>query len=505
MEPAKRIVVNTLAQHIRSILNTLLSLYSTRLILQALGQYDYGVYMLIAGVVALLGFITSSLVVTTQRQISFLHGKGDMTQIRQMFSNCLLMHICLGVLLAVVLIAIKPLLFNGFLVVEPSRLAVAGHVYLLVILSLFITFLTAPYRALFVARENIVYISVVDVLDGVLKLGAALWLLQCPYDRLIAYAWVVVGIMAFNWIALAGGSKLKFIESMLLPRLKDINKKSMSSIFDFAGWTVYGMGCIAFRNQGAAVLLNQFFGALINTAYGIANQVYGAIVFIGASVVNAMSPQIIKAEGNGERERMLQLATLCGKYTYLLLSLVTIPLIFEMPAVLKLWLGEVPENTVLLCRFILVIPLVDQLTIGLGTANQAIGKIRNYSLLINTTKLITLPAMWIALKCGGGVAIAMWCYFVIELICSIIRLPFLKITAGLSILNYIKSVYIPIVFPTCIQILACIFIISAVGNQPLRFFLTSIVSVASGVAVIWFFTLSADERQRIISMIRPCR
>ena len=387
MEPVKRIVVNTLAQHIRSILNILLSLYSTRLILQALGQYDYGVYMLVGGVVAMLGFITQAMVVTTQRHLSFLHGQGDIGKIKQMFSNSLLLHFAFGVLLAVALVAIKPLLFDGFLDIDPTRIDVAGKVYLIVTLSLLITFVTAPYRALYIARENIVYISVVDILDGVVKLGAAFWLLHCPYDRLIAYAWIVVGIMTFNWVALAIGAKMKFSEACLLPTLKDFSRDAMKQLFGFASWTIYSMGCVIGRNQGTQILLNQFFGALINAAYGIANQVFSSISFVAQSVFNAMNPQIIKAEGEGDRQKMLHLATLSSKYSFLLLSIVAIPLTFEMPAVLQLWLDEVPDKTVLLCRFILMTALVDQLTLGLGTANQAIGHIRNYSLLINTSKL----------------------------------------------------------------------------------------------------------------------
>ena len=505
MEPAKRIVVNTLAQHIKAIVNILLSLYSTRLVLQALGQYDYGVYMLVGGVVSMLGFITNAMVVTTQRHLSFLHGRGDIGDIKRMFSSSLLLHIVLGVVMGIILLALKPLFFNGFLVIEDARVGVASTVYMLVTLSLLLTFIAAPYRALFIARENIVYISVVDVIDGVLKLGAAFWLLTCSYDRLISYAWIIVGVMAFNWFALAGGAKMKFSESVLFPKRRDIDKKSMKSLFDFAGWTIYSMGCLIGRVQGVAIILNQFFGALINTAYGIANQVYGAISFIAQSVLNAMSPQIIKAEGNDDRQKMLHLATLSSKYAYLLMSLVTIPLVFEMPSVLELWLGDVPDKAVLLCRFILLTSLVDQLTIGLVTANQAIGKIRNFSLIINTTKLMTLPAIWIILSYGGSVAAAMWVYIGIELLCALIRLPFLKITAGLSIYGYVKRVFVPIVLPTCVQILSCILVMRLVDAHTWRFLITGCVSAAFGGIVIWFMTLTAGERQTIISMIRPCR
>ena len=295
MNSNQRIVVNTLAQHTRSVVNILLSLYSTRVVLQALGQSDYGVYSLVAGVVTMLGFLTNALVITTQRQLSFCHGRGNIAEVRKMFSNSLLLHIVFGLLLVAVLTAIEPFLFSGFLVIESSRVEAASVVYHLVVLSLFVTFLTAPYRALFIARENIVYISVVDVLDGVFKLFAALWLLHCPFDRLISYAWIIVGIMVFNWGALFVWAQAHFEESLFLPRRSDINKDAMRELTGFAGWTVYSMGCIIGRNQGLAIIFNSFFGTLMNAAYGIAQHVFGSVMFVVQAISNAMSPQIVKA------------------------------------------------------------------------------------------------------------------------------------------------------------------------------------------------------------------
>ena len=354
MEPTKRIIVNTLAQHIRSIINIGLSLYSTRLVLQALGESDYGVFSLVAGVVAMLGFLTNAMVVTTQRQLSFLHGKGDINHVRRMFSNSLLLHILFGLLLVAILCAIRPLLFNGFLNIAPDRTAIAANVYYLVILSLFVTFLAAPYRALFIARENIVYISIIDVLDGFFKLFFALWLLTYGADRLIAYAWTTVAIMAFNYLAFALWARSHFEESVMLPKRSDICRQDMKELTGFAGWTIYSMGCIIGRTQGVNIILNRFFGTVTNAAYGLAQHVFGAVMFVSQAIVNAISPQLIKAEGRGDRQHMLRFAEALSKYSFLLLSMIVIPLVFEMPAVLSLWLDKVPENTVLLCRFILI-------------------------------------------------------------------------------------------------------------------------------------------------------
>lgn len=500
MKPTTRIIANTLAQHTRSIINICLSLYSTRLVLKALGQSDYGVFSLVAGVVAMLGFLTNAMVVTTQRQLSFYHGKGEPENVRAMFSNSLLLHFVIGLSIAGALFLCEPFLFNGFLHIDPTRTESAIYIYHVTILTLFVTFMTAPYRALFIAREEIIFISIVDVIDGALKLLFAIFLLTMETDRLIAYSWAIFGIMAFNFIALAFWAMRHYNECLIIPRKQYFNRQFIKNITDFAGWTAYSLGCIIARAQGTAVILNRFFGTIINSSYGIAHQMFSAILFIAQAVTNAMSPQIVKAEGCNERERMLLLSEHCSKYAFLLLSIVVIPLVFEMPSVLEIWLGDVPENAVLLCRFLLLTTLCDQLTIGLGIANQAIGRIRNYSICVNTIKLMTLPAFWLCLWLGYSLIWAMWIYMGFELLCAMIRLPFLKYTAGLSIRHFAKHVFVRVAIPTVTISIACWLTVTFI-HFPFRFLLTGVMAVVAAGTSIWFFALEDTERQTVLTLI----
>ena len=501
MEPTKRIVVNTLAQHIRAIINICLSLYSTRLVLQALGQSDFGIFSLVGGVVAMLAFLTNAMVVTTQRQLSFCHGKGDSLALRSMFSTSLLLHIVIGAMLCVALLALTPFIFDGFLDIPADRIPTAKGVYYLAILAMVITFLTAPYKALFIAREEIVYVSGVEIMDGVLKLAFALCLPFITYDRLMAYAWAISGIMAFNYLALALWAATHFSESLLLPRFHLVNRQNIKELTGFATWTIYSMGCVIVRSQGVAVILNRFFGTIVNSAYGIAHQVYASVVFIAQAVVNAMSPQIVKAEAGDDRQRMLHLAELSSKYAFLLLATVTIPLTFEMPSVLSLWLGEVPDHAVTLSRFVILTALCDQITIGLGTANQAIGRIRNYSIVINTIKVLTLPVFWCCLWLGGSVDQAMFVYLGFEFVGAIMRLPFLKYTAGLSIRHFVRHVFGRVLLPLVAISVVCYLMVTYV-ELPLRFLLTGIVAVIVAAVTIWFFALEDVERQTALQIMR---
>lgn len=501
MDPTKRIVVNTLAQHTRAIINICLSLYSTRLVLQALGQSDFGIFSLVGGVVAMLAFITNAMVVTTQRQLSFCHGKGEGSALKSMFSNSLLLHIAIGALLCVVLLVLTPFIFDGFLDIPTERIPTAKSVYYMAILAMVITFLTAPYKALFIAREEIVYVSAVEIMDGVLKLAFALSLPFITVDRLMAYAWAITGIMAFNYLALSLWAVAHFPESMLLPHLRLANRHDFKELTGFATWTIYSMGCVIVRAQGVAVILNRFFGTVVNSAYGIAHQVFASVAFIAQAVVNAMSPQIVKAEAGSDRQRMLQLSELSSKYAFLLLAIITIPLAFEMSAVLGLWLGDVPGHTVTLCRFIILAALFDQITIGLATANQAIGRIRNYSIAINTIKVLTLPFFWLCLYLGHDVFEAMCIYLAFEMTGAILRLPFLKYTAGLSIRHFLINVFARVTIPTLAISAVCYLMVTYV-EVPFRFLLTGMVTVVTAAATIWPFALDDAERQAALKMLK---
>lgn len=500
MTSSQRIVVNTAAQYTRTIINVCLSLYSTRLILAALGKTDFGIFSVVAGVVAMLAFMTNALVSTTQRYLSFHHGKGDKEALSRVFGNSMLLHIVIGIGTLVVMGALTyPILFS-LLKIEAGREMAAVAVYLSAVVMLMLTFLTAPFRALFIARENIVYISVIDVLDGILRLLIAIFLTyMVSYDKLVSYAVLLIGISVFNLMAFAIYA-LKHFEECHIPKWSEWDNGFIRDLSGFAGWTIYSTGCIVARTQGIAIILNRIFGSAINAAYGIALQVTGAINFVAQSILNAMSPQIIKAEGGGEREKMLYLSETASKYATLLMGLVAIPLIVEMPAILQFWLKEVPDHAVMFCRFVLIASICDQTTIGLGVANQAIGNIRDYSLVVNTIKVLTLPVAWLCLYFGLPVESVMWSYVGIEILCALTRLPFLKITGGLQIGHFIIHVFGHSFFPLCIMTAVCLAMVRWV-EIPYRFLLTIIVSILIGCVAIWFTAINQTEKNIILKAL----
>lgn len=494
MTSQQRIVTNTVAQYTRTIINVCLSLYSTRLILLSLGQTDYGIYSVVGGVVAMLSFMTNALVTTTQRYLSYYHGQNDRQMVYQVFGNSVLLHLLIGVGLLFVLSLIEYPVVHKLLHIDVGRLNAATVVYYAAVVMLLMAFLTAPFRALFIARENIVYISIVDVLDGVLKLLIAIlltYVMSC--DRLILYSLLMIVISVTNLLLFALYA-LKHFEECHIPRLSEWSSEHIHGLSGFAGWTIYSTGCIMARTQGLAIILNRAYGSAINASYGVAQQVSGAVFVVSQSVLNAMNPQLIKAEGAGNRQRMLMFAELSSKYATLLMSMVVVPLVAEMPDILQLWLKDVPEHSVMFCRFVLIASVCDQLTIGLGTANQAIGNIRNYSLTINTIKVLTLPAVWLCLLSGLPIESVMWCYLGIELICALTRLPFLKKTANLNMWHFVKNVFIRSFFSIAFMVIVCYCMVRMI-DLPYRFVLTILISIFVGMIMIWTTALQKDEKE----------
>lgn len=501
MTPSQRIIVNTTAQYTRTIINVGLSLYSTRLILAALGETDFGIYNVVAGVVAMLSFITNALVTTTQRYLSFYHGKEDKEKIRLVFGNSVLLHVLIGSGALIILLSLAYPVVYSLLNIEPERQMAALYVYGAASVMLFITFLTAPFRSLFIARENIVYISIIDVLDGVLKLFIALFLAHIvSFDKLTIYSYLLVGISVFNLLAFSVYA-LRHFEECHIPSFKEWDSYFIRSLSSFTGWTIYSTGCIIVRTQGIAIIINRFLGSVINAAYGIALQVSGATYFLAQALTNAMNPQIMKAEGSGNRSYMLTLAERSCKYAYILLSMIAFPLIAEMPSILQFWLGNVPEQAVMFCQFVLLASVIDQLTIGLGTANQAIGNIRNYSIVVNSIKIVTLPCAWACLHYGLPVASVMYCYLGFETLCMLARLPFLKITAQLSIRHFVKTVFVPLVIPTSLLVLTC-YAMTHYMDFNYRFILTIFTSAIIYIISIGLLGLSSDERMVFTNIVK---
>lgn len=499
MQASNRIIVNTLAQYIRTILNMLLSLISVRLVLNILGETDYGIYSLVAGVVSMLSFFTNSLIYSTQRFLSIHQGKGDVILLKSVFSNSLLLHIVIGFIVLIILECMTPFLFDGFLNIPAERLDAASIIYQMVVIMVYISFIAAPYRALLISRENIVYTSIIDVCDGILKVVFVIILIYLPGDKLIEYSWILMGIAVFNLLAFAVFSHIKY-EECTMPRIKYINKKYLKELGVFTGWETFSTLCLALRNQGLSIVLNRVKGTAINAAYGIGMQITGMVSFVSSSLGNAIAPQLMAAKGANDRDKMWFLAEFQSKFSYLLLAMVGIPTMFAMQPLLELWLGNVPEYTMTFgCMFISA-QIIDMLTTGLSTTKKAIGNIGKYTLMTYTPKLLILPLGWFALRCGKPMIWVAILFVGVEAFCMYLRIPLLKGADGFNASVFCKNVMVKSILPTVVSIAACISV-SYVPKFPAGFLLAYVVSIPLFIITTYKWSLSAQEKSKVDSIM----
>lgn len=494
MSSGSRIAFNTIIQYCRTLINIILGFYSTRIILLALGDTDYGIYMLIAGVVGMLSFFTNALAITTQRFLSYNHS--DLNKRIKIFSNSLVIHILVSLLLLIILEITGGFLFNGFLHIPTERMDVAELIYHVAVMMIIISILTAPFRAILIAKENILFISIVDILDGLWKVVIAIMISVSTLDRLTEYAFLNLGIYIFSFVCFVIYDFIKYSECKI-PKISHLDISTLRKLSSFAGWSLYSGGCIIGRNQGIALILNIFVGTIANAAYGIASQVNGAVNYIGASLQTAFSPVITRTEGLGNREMMLYLSATLSKISLLLMSMIGIPIMVNISSILELWLSDVPHNTSLFCCVVIAAAIIDQTTAGLIVANRAIGKLKEYSLLVDTIKILSCFAL-LLLFIDVPLHISIWVYSIFELISALVELHVLKQNAGLNIRSWVINVIGKSIIP--IIILSLTWIILFTSNFKLFTFCLQIIVISIFyIFIVYKVSLSKNEKDIVKS------
>lgn len=491
MTASFRVLINTTAQYVRTVFSVIITLYTSRVILSNLGIEDYGIYSLVGGVIALLAFIQSDLAKTIQRFLSYNHGRDNQQMLIQIFNNSVCTQLMISSALFGVLLALTPFIFNYLLNISPEKIYAAKIVYWISLVSLFFDMQCTPYLAVLISRENIVFTSLVSIFDTLLKLPVALSLIYISTHKLEWFTFLTASVVVLNYLIYIKYCLHKYEECRHF-RFSSFQKKLFIEMFSFMGWNVYGTMCVVTRTQGIAILLNRFFSTMVNAAYGIGGQVSGQISFLSSALTTAINPQIIKAEGGGNRQKMLRLAEISCKYSFLLMSIIAIPSIIYMDTLIHLWLVEVPEYAVMFCCMIVLSVLIDITTLNLNSANQAIGNVKIYSLCVNSIKIMTLPIAWLVLINGFSPLGVMLVYVAIEFICALSRLVFLKINIGLSINSYIKNVLICIISVSSVNFLLCYYVSRFLTGW--LFVLTFLISAIITLSMTFLIKLNEDEK-----------
>ena len=494
----KKVVVNSIIMYVQLILNVLIGLVSVRILLNALGQSDYGLYDLIAGIIGLFSFITASLSQSSMRYISVSLGAGDNEKTKSVVSSCVWLHIFISLALCFILEVAGVFLFDGFLNISQERIGIAKIIYHCMVLSLFFNINIAPLNALVSSFENFLFISLVTIFDSLLKLGIAFWVMYTSFDKLLLYGVMIAGITILNYLIYLTISVTKYRSAYHVSK-PDYN--GIRSVVGFASWTLLDTFSSVINRQGYAVMLNKFFGTTMNSSFAISRQLEGQVFSVSSVVVNAMKPQIMKSFGKGETDRMFRLSLTAGKFGFYLMSMVCIPLLVMMPDVLQLWLGFIPDNTVLFGRLLIIACMMEQLTRGLVYANQAIGNIKWFSIIVSTLRILALPVSIFALLLGAEAWVAIFIFLVFETLGSLSRIIVLSRISDFKPVTFFKSVLKDVTIPTLCTSLFCCFIYP-MGSGILWMIACILVTILLLVIAVFFTGLTIEERSFIRGVLQ---
>lgn len=495
----KRIVKNTLLLYFRMVLIMAVSLYTVRVVLNTLGVVDYGIYSVLGGLVAMFSFISGTMANASQRYFSYEIGRGDFEQLKKTFSITLTIYLIFGFILVLLSETVGLWFLNHKMTIPPERMNAANWVFQFTIFSFLFTMLTTPYNAAIIAHERMEVYAFVSIVEAILRLGIVYILVVFSIDKLKLYAVLMFLVTILVTFIYRTYCTRRFKECRF--RLY-WNKPLFIEIVGYSGWNLFGTLATVCNNQGIAIILNIFFGPVINTAQAISMQVNNAVSQFVQNFMTSVRPQIIKLYAVSELDAMLKLVIQSSRFSFFLIFILTIPMLLETEFIFWLWLKYVPEYVVLFTRIVLVITLIDSLSNPLMTAAQATGKVRLYQSIVGGMLLMNLPISYMCLRMGSFPQTVFIVAMVNSIVCFILRLIMLNRMIGLKIIPFLQRVILPI-FPV---VLLAYFIPALIhlglASGWLRFIYVVISSFGASILAVYYIGMNSDEREFINQLIK---
>lgn len=495
----KVIAKNTVFLYIRMMLTMLVTLFTSRIILNALGAVDYGLNNIISGTIVLFSFINGSLAVSTSRFLTFELGNSNIKKLQAIFSTALFIHSAFAMIVVLLGESIGLYLINYKLVIPSNRILACNIIFQCAIFSSFLTIIQVPFNSLIIAHERMKIYAYLGLSDAILKLAIAYIILKAPFDKLITLGicnWVITFLMFMFYFFYC---KKLFKECVVCLHS---DKPALRQMLGFSFWSIFGSFASLLKDQGLNILMNIFFGPTVNAANAIAQQVNRCVMNFTNNFTIALNPQIIKSYSSGDNVRVRFLLFVGGKVSFFLLMLISIPILIYCHEILLLWLKQIPEYSVYLTQLVIVVSLVECFVYTMGAAIQATGRIRNYQIIISLIQIISFPISYALYALGYSPGAAFIAIIVLSLIAMFCRLYFLYIYIGITALEYSKNVilrcfitfgisliiplYLKIIFPPTILCLLCI----------------CLVSIIISLTVVYLVGLSNEEKIAIIENTR---
>jgi O-antigen/teichoic acid export membrane protein len=492
---ANRAAINAIIIYLQRFFAAALSLITTPLILKALGVENYGLYTLTIGFVGTLAFLNWSMSSATQRYISFALGENDLVKVSRVFSTSLFIHFIYGAVLLVLLLVSGPFIAEHFLTIPTAKLADAKVLIAIVAGITFLSIVSVPFLGILRAHENFFYIALIGIFEAVFKLGIAFYLYFFAHDALITYGFLLLLISFITVLFYFYLVKSKYPKITL--HVHNVYKSILHDMLSFISWSLLGALSIMSRNQGVQVLLNLFFGVVINAAYGIAMQVNAAMTILSQGVIGSLSPQIVKSAGSGDTQKMVFLMRTMSKFAIFSVSIVAIPLFFECDTILKIWLGKVPENTVLFVQLIILFGQLMLLSAGIQTVFDAIGKVKTYNIWVSLILILNLPLAYLLFKLNFPFYTIILVGMFLELVSLQLRLYLLSKYVNFSIVSFYKDtfrVFLPAILVSIVLFLVTNLEIVDYIGLPLTFLIHFILYPL----LIYYLSLEKNQKEMFL-------
>ncbi len=493
----KRIAKNTLALYFRMIVTMLVGLYTSRVILHALGVTDYGIYNVVGSFVTMFSLVTGSLSSSVGRYLTFELGKGNTDRLKRIFSTSIYVLCGLGFIMLIVIETFGLWFLENIMVLPVERLNAAFWVFQLSVFVFMIALINSPYHASIIAHERMAIYAYLSISDAIFKLLISLLVLYSTYDHLILYSLLLCIVSLFNQLIYVWYCRRNFEEC----RFEFIFDKNLfQGMFSFAGWNFIGSSAAVLRIQGASLLLNVFGGPTVNAANGIANSITNIVSGFVRNFTQAINPQITKRYAAGEYESLMDLLVYGSKFSYYLMFFFSLPIVFNTHFILKIWLGIVPEYTVEFVHWTIVFLLAESISRPIITAKNANGNIRNYQIVVGGVLLLMLPLSYVALKLGASVIIVAFFNAFTAVLAIFARMYMLRGDFPCwSSLVYFKEVFLNVVLVSLSAAVLPFFLHLLMPQGWLHFIITTIISLLCTLLSIFYVGCNKIERDFLLS------
>lgn len=493
-----KIAKNSVFLYLRLAIVMIVNLYTTRVVLEVLGILDYGVYNVVCGFVSMFGVLNTSMSDGIQRFYNYELGKSGEQGLNNVYNTSVYIQSALAVVLVLLLETIGLWYLNAKMDVPADRIVAANYVFQFSIISLVFVILQVPYRAAILAYERMDFYAVVSVIDVFIKLLVVIIIPYLRGDSLITYGLLLALVGVLNFVFYYGYCKRKFIH---IKFCKIFDKHLFKTMFSFSGWNLFGTFAYMVKGQGINILLNAFFGAIVNAANGIATQVLVAIQLFTTNLTLAFKPQITQSYAKGDYIRVESLMFSMSKISFLLVSILFLPIMIDVEYILKLWLGaNVPTYTAIFTRLVIITMMISILNTPITQVIHATGKMRKYQLITSLIICSILPISYLGLKLGLAAEFVFYIGIVITIINQIVSVWILSTIFSYNVFMYVRKVVFFCILIIPIPLFASICILNHFSESIIRFIIIFIASAilmcANSIAL-----LSRTEKNMLYQMV----